>query len=181
MCVSSSFGNTIHWSIQIEFTVSCRHINNLHNLSSQPSYLLSDLNHSFPEVLGFDAVTVVAHLVLDHKLHDKHLLQDGAVQHLQGHRYQESAMTSINSSIKSESQRLTKGQRDDSVSQHMTNMFVSHRRLCPFHGLYFFSPFVKMPLPHTSHFLTSFWMVTFILILLEWGSVHRKPASMRRT
>lgn len=37
---------------------------------------------------------------------------------------------------------------------------------------------------HNSHFrcfLTSFWMVTFNLILLECGSVHKKPASMRRT
>lgn len=53
----------------------CRHI-----------YLLSDLDHSFPVVLGFDAVAVVTHLVLHHKLHNKHLLQDGAVQHLQRHR-----------------------------------------------------------------------------------------------
>lgn len=38
--------------------------------------------------------------------------------------------------------------------------------------------------PHiemSPRFLTSFWMVSFILILLECGSVHRNPASISRT
>lgn len=38
------------------------------------TYLLSNLNHCLPEVLGLHTVAVVTHLVLDDILHHKHLL-----------------------------------------------------------------------------------------------------------
>lgn len=38
------------------------------------TYLLPNLNHGLPEVLGFHAVAVVTHLVLDDVLNHKHLL-----------------------------------------------------------------------------------------------------------
>lgn len=75
---------------------------------------------------------------------------------------------------------------DDSLGQNLAPSKLStHTEHSAFLSSLIFLPLlVSMSLSHTYHFpcfLTSFWMVTFILILLECGSVHRKPASMRRT
>ena len=46
------------------------------------AHLLSYLHARPPVVLGLNAVTVFTHLVVHHKLHNKHLLQHGAIQNL---------------------------------------------------------------------------------------------------
>lgn len=75
---------------------------------------------------------------------------------------------------------------DDSLGQNSPpSKLLTHTEHSAFlSSLIIFPLLVQMSLSHTYHFpcsLTSFWMVTFNLILLECGSVHRKPASIRRT
>lgn len=54
-----------------------------HHQKTNITYLLSNLDDCLPEVLGLHTMAVVAHLGLNDKLHHKHLLQDGAVHHLE--------------------------------------------------------------------------------------------------
>lgn len=75
---------------------------------------------------------------------------------------------------------------DDSLGQNLPpSKLLTHTEHFAFlSSLIIFPLLVSMSRSHTYHFpcfLTSFWMVTLILILLECGSVHRKPASIRRT
>lgn len=53
------------------------------NKNSVCLYLLPDLHHSFPEILGFNPVTVFTHLRLNNVFHHKHLLQNCPIYHLQ--------------------------------------------------------------------------------------------------
>ena len=46
------------------------------------SYLLSDLHTGFPVVFSLDSVTVIAHVIVDDKLYDKRLLENGSIQNL---------------------------------------------------------------------------------------------------
>ncbi len=46
------------------------------------THLLSYLDAGTPEVLRFDSVTVVAHLIVDDKLNNENLLQQCTVHHL---------------------------------------------------------------------------------------------------
>lgn len=59
------------------------------------SHLLSDLNNSFPEVLGLHTVAVITHLGLDDKLYHKHLLQDRTIHHLKTKKIKHHAQTHV--------------------------------------------------------------------------------------
>ena len=45
-------------------------------------HLLSDPNESSPEILGLMMMTLITHLMVNHILHQKHLLQDGPAHNL---------------------------------------------------------------------------------------------------
>lgn len=47
--------------------------------------LLADLHHTAPKVLRLRTVAIVAHLIVDRKLDDKHLLQNDIAHHLPVH------------------------------------------------------------------------------------------------
>lgn len=53
------------------------------NKNSVCLYLLPDLHHSLPEILGFNPVAVFTHLGLNNVFHHKHLLQNCPIYHLQ--------------------------------------------------------------------------------------------------